>query len=433
MLAEGQAPFRSLLFSASCYEGSGFDKTGVVVLSLAYEGVKSMLFTIATAFDTMAAWIFGGIVTVLLLSGIVGFLLQLSRIRRTQRTRIKAPLLVNTSAVIDSLEAQRRILAGDLVKRLESQKEPFLAELERQISDAIAQQGRHCLDLVEKNRDGTIVKRWPFAPHKFKYVRRMIALFRKTEVNGHIIKAALTDQVLQMIVAQLQQLMRQQNEAVTGDILCNDALDRLIAQEIRHLKSLSMIGDQAKEKAADLVLEQIHHVVEQNTQLAAAGAATAVVASKIATYLFAHFSNVLIPAMAKAIAIPAVQKILLVVAKKFALGAIIAVFSKALAMKLGVSATTVGHVTLGAALVALLTFEIVHFPRQLGNDVARQVRENLDGHYNTIAEESAPTVVSDILENLGDISIETTVQAALQSDEAQVLMLELGRMVANAA
>jgi hypothetical protein len=142
--------------------------------------------------------------------------------------------------------------------------------------------------------------------------------------------------------------------------------------------------------------------------ITASGLAT--VAASVASYLNAHCGGTIAILVTKSLATPIVSKALLLVMKKVVASAIIAATAKAIALEPGISLHAAVMVVLIPLILGLVAWDIAHFPSELGENVARQVRNELDGTFAEVNTAIAESRVDNIIDSFVDAGVSSIVE-----------------------
>jgi hypothetical protein len=190
-----------------------------------------------------------------------------------------------------------------------------------------------------------------------------------------------------------------------------------LCQSIYNLNSLRYISQEVRGKVTNLILGQIGHTLLKKSSIAGGISAAKVVgvpaagqiSMKLALYVVHHFEAALAPLMAQALAIPAVQKALLLIVKKFVIAAVSAVVIKTLAAKLSIGAAAIEPFVIAPTIAGLVALDIYRFPEHLGKKVAAKIRIELDQSYTKTNQQITDDVYEKLLTALLNAGINTTV------------------------
>jgi hypothetical protein len=314
-----------------------------------------------------------------------------------------------------------------LIDGMESRKGDFLHGIEQSIVNYVkAQSIGRCLTIVERDGNGGIHSTYAFNLANHEYLKRLASFMRRQPHNGYTLDSALTDPIVKVVSQQFEALFAGEGGLIAEIILRDGALSRQIVHTLIHKsEALKFASGQAKSRAVDYIL---HHIGEQiGTGLvlkvsAAVGASAAFATAKyIAVLIVKHFGVVIAKFMVKFLAVPAVSKVIALIVGKFAVAAILGGVIKFVAVKFGITATAATFWVLAPLVALWLAWDLSQFPTHLGEQVAKEVATELGANYHEISH----TLAEQIVENLGEISVDKISEALLGLEEMEDQLAEL--------
>lgn len=359
------------------------------------------------------------IITILLL---IGLLWGFSK-RQTPRTVIRppedqqqiSPPVINKKRFFEELERQKPDTIQQITAKMDNQKADFLDKVENLVHTYIALQGVRCLTVVEKDANGVTLSSWELKSG-IPYLNRLQALCRGLTFDGHQLAFGLVEPVIDIVTQQFQDVYQKQSKELS-EVLCvqllqKQALMTCVRETLLQSQALKYATEKVKENAVDLVIDQL-----QDATLGASPAALAI-AANIANLFILHIPHFLTPVIMKALAVPVIEKPLLLFLEKYIAATFTAVASKAIALKLGISAATaakaIAFFIVAPPLVALIYHDIKNFSNKLGRKISKKVRKQLDGTYSNNTKATAPRIVERFVDALKKASVDTLKEASLE-------------------
>jgi hypothetical protein len=329
--------------------------------------------------------------------------------------------------IIRELREREPLTVQHIVAQLDAWKPSFLDEVETAVKSYIAAQGKDCLTIVERGSDGSIYKTWELSASP-AYVGRLVHFMRNETVDGHILDSGLTDPVMAVVTGKFRDLHRETGEIVASELLSSDLVAGCLADNIVRSHAVQYVGRRVGAKAADLVVHHLRMVVENHTMISAAAVGT--LAAQVAVLLYQHFASAINVLMIQALHSAAVQHVLFIVGKKYLLLVVLPGMVKALLAKIGIKVAAHSvHAAATALLVPIIAGfiirDIYRFPRDLGEKVAKQVRDALDGQYTQTNHQIAESLYAGVVQTLADAGVDDFMRGVLQTPEIDSQLSEL--------
>lgn len=295
-----------------------------------------------------------------------------------------------------------------LVDGLESDKPAFLERVRGRVRSFIESRGTECLALVSRTDEGRVLE-----THKpsltRKYAGRLIAFCRGVPYDNHTLDSALTEPTVALVTEEFERLYHDRGElfadAISAQLIRDEVFARGLIDSVIESRAIGTLTDQMKSFAARQLLIQLqagfHAVVTSSVMQSVGHSVAAAVATPIAKQLTVllikalhlHMKTIIV----KALSSVAVKKAILIYTKKFIAAAILAGVAKAIALKLGISATGAAMIILLPLVLAYLAREIYTFPRHLGEKVSERVVHELDSSYRALNQQISSTIADALL------------------------------------
>lgn len=300
-----------------------------------------------------------------------------------------------------------------IVDLLEDKKQPFLNSLSEKIRKSIAEgkNSQQCLELVTKTSDGSINKHH-FPGFSMNYADLLLAFCFKKQVNrggiDYSVDSALTDEIVKLVIEEFT-LFYKKNYAEIAEQLSQEIMSNLKVREKIFSTLLSKPSLHVKEGVKEATIEILNRALDSQgdnvkdvlSQKVAAAASTAAASPighaiivKVQAYIVAHLHLIIL----KLLAMPAVHSMIAVVVKKIVISAIIAAFLHLLIAKTGLSVGAVVAVILVPIVAGIIVNEWFSFPSNLGNEIARDVTEELGKVFPKVNKEILESALEQMLE-----------------------------------
>lgn len=346
----------------------------------------------------------------------------------TSGARTSGPDIARRDAlIIRELRERQPLTVQQIVAQLDARKVTFLDEVEEAVRGYIAAQGPACMTIVERWSDGSVYRTWEISPTP-GYVGHLIKFLRGETADGHALDSGLTDPVMAVVTSKFRQLHFDTGEVIAGELLRSDHVAECLADNIVLAHTVQYLSKRVRAKAADLVVHHVRLVIEHQTGISAT--AVAALAAQVALLLYQHFGSAVTGLLVEALKSSAVQHAVLVVGKKYLLLAVLPAAVKALLAKVGVTVTVHGvHAAATLVLIpvvaAFIARDIYHFPRELGEKVAKQVRDTLDGQYAQTNHRIAASLYEGVVETLANTGVDEFVRSLVHSSEVEGQIADL--------
>jgi hypothetical protein len=283
----------------------------------------------------------------------------------------------------------------------DADKTAFLDDIEKSISLHVIGTGKQCIAMVEKIPK-TTGEYPPYTLYKHElhlnsglpeFAEVLIKFIRRKRHDGHDLDSALTEPVLKIIEDKYVALYNSHGEEISSEflemlkndnILLNSFVERLAD------KVSDKISKEARAKIVHLLVEQIHdaatsntaHVVGQHISHFASTAVGAQIASVAAHVLLKAIAMNMGHIIAKFLASAAFKKVVVVLLHKLVVGVITAAVVHFLAANIGSAIGAGALMWIIIPIVAAIIIEqIADFPKKLGNEVSKSVREHLASNF----------------------------------------------------
>jgi len=328
-------------------------------------------------------------------------------------------------------------LIDDLTSRLGEQKNAFLRSLQSDVRTFIENQGKDCLTLIERRSSGD--QRWSISAD-LGYIRRLIAFCREKDFSGNQLDSALTEPVIDRISGRFG-VFYAEHEKMLGETLAsylitNPVLAAALVDGVVGTAAHAL-SEGAKQKLATVLMQPLKEVAAQvlgsTTAQAAGQAVTAAVkssaahmslpvATKIAMLLAHSLSLTMKTAISKVLASTALKAVIAAAVKKFLVTALVAAIVKLVAAKFGIATLGSFVLVLIPLIAAYIVYEVITFPKTLGEKVSVKVVGDLRESFDAINRSAMESVVSDIFANgVGAIGAELGKSKPVQELLAELL------------
>lgn len=310
----------------------------------------------------------------------------------------------------------------DTVHALNKRKTAFLNGIEVAVNNYIVSRGRQCIAVVEKDANGQVRCTWRcdldddlghFCKVLYKFTRRQ-------QYKGHDLDSALTEPITNLVQDRYNEVYESESEAIssgmltalaTDDVKLKDFLDRIadiaLSKCSKRVKQhvVHMVADQIRESVQQGTLHTIGQQISHITATTASTQVAAVITHMLIKLLAANIGHII----AHLLAMGFIQKMLMLIAKKIIVGAVLSAILHFLAVQVGaaVGSTSVMWI-LAPMLAAYIGYKVMTFPEKIGKEVSKSVRKELAENFESINRTMLEKIFARVFE--GNELVNTIVQ-----------------------
>lgn len=309
-----------------------------------------------------------------------------------------------------------------LLDRLGERKPDFLNSIQREIHAHIANQGRRaCMSIVEldghgNGRSRTHILNTDSLSENATYMNVFQCFIRKKEYHDHALNSGLSEPVAGIIARRYGTVLES-----CSDDLQQYFLGRLIEDEVVR-KSLAvhiatLLAKKGIKTARDKLTHMITHAIAQHTGTHAtvavqhgvtvatqhtaavtAGTSTgAMVGSIVGAVLIKAFAAHITVILPKILASETFHMLVMAATHKIVYVSATAATANLLAAKAGAAtASAFLHAVIGPVAVIYVVYKLNRLPNELGESVAKGVKEDLDGNFRSITEQVLDEMTKDV-------------------------------------
>lgn len=301
----------------------------------------------------------------------------------------------------------------DIVKSLGSKKYNFLNEVESAIDSKISNSSiSDCLSIVIRYDDGSSVT-WRPSEVLDGYLPRFLAFIRKEKYKGHVVDSYLTDRVVNVVTSKFEAFYKDNSDIIAKSVLnliisdhsmSKSLTDSIIDSTSGALPTVfkNQLSALLLERLEDTMLGGIIHTASDTvttwTAKAVSAAAAIPISKAMAMLIVKHMAILMKGTIAKVLASTALKTMLATSIKKLVAVKIIGAAITLFASKVGLTSTAsiIGWIV-APLIIAFLAHEVYTLPSKMGEKVAKEVRNELDGKFSNLNRDVVSSIVNTVL------------------------------------
>jgi hypothetical protein len=329
-----------------------------------------------------------------------------------------------------------------IAKSLDGRKDAFLNDLELSIYNYIIGTKKQCIAVVEKIPKGTNPETYTLRKYEMHadnnlddFIEVLFKFMIHKNHHGHELDSALTDPVVKIVEEKYVQLYKSADSELSEGFVRvfqadQDKLQNFVSRLTNKLSS--KLSSKARAQIVHLIISNLRHAASSHVAHVVGHEVTVIASTAIGTQVMMTLGHVLAKAIylhcgqaiAHFLASAAFHKLMTVLLHKFLLGVVSATVLQFLAANVGVAIgpTAVFFVVI-PIIAAILARKIYKFPRTLGKEVSKKVREELDTQFNMINKGILQSTFEDIFK--GD----KLVDAVAEDEDVKAMIDKLSEAV----
>lgn len=296
---------------------------------------------------------------------------------------------------------------------LEEQRSAFLDDLQYAVQEQIQNQGADCLTIVERNPDGSVHATWQLQA-SIDYLERLNAFTaQQEEYNGYKLDSVLSDPVIEVVVKRFEHFYKMNSTQMARVMLRDYGIATSLIENVLERNAEIDMTARAREKAARVVVEELHEQLSTQSGEIVSTTASAATNQQIADLVLGLLTLQMQAVILKVIAFPLINQVLILIVQRFVARTIIAAIVRFVAVRIGVGVGGATMIFLLPIMAAWIAHDILNFPRELGRNIAIEVRKSLEKHFETINRE----VVEAIYDEFSTTGVQQLSQEIAGNDE----------------